>query len=113
MLRTPCEIILWGFLPALRKELVKAMIKKGVKRKEIAKIFGLSEAAICQYLKSKRGTDFKFTQKAKKQIEKAAERMVNLRGKEVINEICELCLILRKGRSFCKQHKLLCLRKRN
>ena len=106
MIKTPCEIILWDFLPTLRRELVKALIKKGMKRKEIAEIFDLTEAAISQYLKLKRGKNFRFDKKAKKQIEKAAEEIKKSRKKEkVIAEICKLCTTFKKQKVFCNLHR--------
>jgi len=101
MIKTPCEIILWDFLPALRRELVKAMVKNGLKRKEIARIFGLTESAISQYMKLKRGKNFRFTKKMKKEIEKAAIRIAKSKKREtVVPEICRLCSILRRQKSF-------------
>jgi predicted transcriptional regulator len=106
MLKTPCEIVLWDFLPALRRELVKAMIKNGLERKEITKIFGLSEAAICQYLKLKRGMNFKFNEEIQKEINQAAIEIMETKSKEkVIWEICRICTMLRRGKELCELHQ--------
>ena len=106
MLKTPCEIIVWNFLPALRRALIKAMVKDGVKRKEIAQIFDVTEATISHYLRSKRGTGFKFSKEVEKEIESAARRIVKARSKEkVLEEVCKLCSKLKKRRAFCNLHK--------
>lgn len=105
MIKTPCEIMLWAFLPSLRRELVKSMIKKGIQRKKIAKTFNITESAICQYLKSKRGIKFKFDKVIQKQIEKSATRISKSKKKEtVIFEICRFCSMLKKQKIFCKLH---------
>jgi hypothetical protein len=106
MIKTPCEIVLWNFLPSLRRELVKAMSKNGLKRKEIAKSLDVTEAAVCQYLKSKRGTRFKFNKTVKKRIEKVAMEVVKSKKKEtVVLAICEICATLRKQKALCKLHQ--------
>ena len=106
MIKTPCEIILWEFLPALRRELVKVMIRKNIKRKEIAKIFDITEATICQYVKSKRGSSFKFSKNAQKEIEVSAAKIAKSKKKEiVVFEICKLCSMLKKQKVFCKLHQ--------
>jgi len=106
MIKTPCEIIVWKFLPALRRELVKVMIKNGVKRKDIAEMFGITESAVSQYLNSKRGMGFMFTEDMKKEIERRAIKIACSKKKEtVILEVCELCYFLRKRKAFCKIHQ--------
>jgi len=106
MIKTPCEIIVWNFLPALRRELVKAMIKNGFKRNEIAKIFDMTESAISQYVKSKRGTNFEFDEKMKKQIEKSAIKIANSKSRETfITETHRFCSLLKKQGVFCRLHK--------
>lgn len=98
--------MLWAFLPSLRRELVKDMVRRGIKRKKIAKTFNITESAICQYLKSKRGIKFKFDKDTKKQIEKSATRISKSEKKEtVIFEICRFCSMLKKQKVFCKLHQ--------
>jgi predicted transcriptional regulator len=105
-MKTPCEIVLWSFLPSLRRELVKSMIKNGLERKEIAKIFNITEASICQYLKSKRGMNFQFDDNMKKQIQAIAVKISKSKNKEtIISETCKLCSLFKKQKLFCKLHK--------
>ncbi|MEA3343461.1 MAG: hypothetical protein U9Q92_04800, partial [archaeon] len=84
---------------------VKAMIKNGLKRKEIAEIFDMREATICQYLKSKRGMGFRFDADAQKHIEKIAMKVAKSKKKEtIVIEICRLCSMLKKQKAFCSLH---------
>ncbi len=57
----PCEIISWRVLPAVRRELSKYLVEeKNTPRKAVAQKLGLTEAAVCQYLKRKRGGSYSF-----------------------------------------------------
>jgi len=52
----PCERIHWTLLPSIRKELAKIyVLEMGMKQKAAAKKLGLTEAAVSQYMKNKRG----------------------------------------------------------
>ena len=106
MIKTPCEVVKWDLLPAIRKELVRAMAAKGIKRKEIARAMGITQAAVCNYLKFKRGENFKFPKPIAKQIEISADIILKAKLKEeVIYELCRICCLLRKKGFFCKLHK--------
>ena len=50
----PQEIELWYVIPAIRKQLVIELKRKGLKQKAIAPILGITEAAISQYNRDKR-----------------------------------------------------------
>ena len=105
MLKTPCEIIQWDVLPALRKELIINLVKAGLSRQHIAKLFDISEPAISQYISSKRGSHFKFSNEVKQHIQKSAKHIVETMRKEtIIYEICKLCAILKKQKVLCKLH---------
>ncbi|HIE41030.1 MAG TPA: ArsR family transcriptional regulator [Candidatus Aenigmarchaeota archaeon] len=90
-----CEIAFWYILPSIRKELVKALIRKGYKRKDIAKILKISESAIAYYLKDKRGRKFKFSEKKIREIEKAADNIARNKSNLAI-ETCKLCSKFKK-----------------
>jgi predicted transcriptional regulator len=52
----PQEIELWYVLPAIRKQIALAFIKKGMSQKQVAKIMGITEATISHYKKDKRAS---------------------------------------------------------
>lgn len=86
----PCEIIGWQVLPAVRREIAKYMIdEKNMSRKEVAKKLGITEAAICQYLKAKRGGKHKFNGHDLAKIKEMAE-MVAVSSKG-LNNMCVVC----------------------
>ncbi|VVB76168.1 Uncharacterised protein [Candidatus Tiddalikarchaeum anstoanum] len=99
MFRTHCEKALWKTLPSIRRELVSYLVKdKGIERKKVARIMGLTEPALCQYLKNKRGS-VRFSKEQKKAIMKVGEELSKEKiGKNVfMNRICDLCKIMRMG----------------
>ncbi|HIH66091.1 MAG TPA: transcriptional regulator, partial [Nanoarchaeota archaeon] len=52
----PQELEVFYFIPAIRKELSVQMKKKGKGQREIANLLGITEAAVSQYISSKRAT---------------------------------------------------------
>ncbi len=55
-MKTPCEIVVWYVLPTIRREIAKEMVETyHMKQADIGRIFGVTDAAISQYLKKKRG----------------------------------------------------------
>ncbi len=98
MRKTPCETIFWDFLPALRREFVQAMVKNNLKRKEIAKITGLSEPAISQYLKEKRGKNHHFSEKERRLVEESVKKMGQ---DQFVLETCRFCIQFNKPKVFC------------
>ena len=103
MIKTPCEVIIWKFLPALRRELIKQLVESGMSRKEVAKMFGLTEAAISHYLKAKRGR-FKLDKNTRKSLQKISVEIAKGNEQQLVQAICSLCLQARKSGVICKLH---------
>jgi len=55
-IRPRCEIIVQYVLPAIRAEMAVRMQDEGMSQAQIARILGVTPAAVNQYVKSKRGT---------------------------------------------------------
>ena len=51
----PIELEYWFILPALRRSVAQTLKDEGLKQKQVAKILGITEAGISQYLKGSRG----------------------------------------------------------
>lgn len=102
----PQELEVWYLIPALRRELAKIFIKEhGLKQKKVAECLGITEAAISQYLKSKRGKEVKFSDKAIKEIKAAAKDILEGKG-DVLNKVYDLCVSMRKSKALCNFHRL-------
>ena len=55
-MKIPCEIVVWYVLPTIRREIAKELvISHGMRQAEVARRFEVTDAAISQYLKKKRG----------------------------------------------------------
>jgi len=86
----PCEIISWQVLPAVRREITSYLInEKKVSRKVVSKKLGLTEAAVCQYLKHKRGGLHKFTKHDLDKIKKMADLL--LESDKALDGMCFVC----------------------
>src|SRR4030042_5208371 len=70
---TPQEVQVWYILPALRKHLTLALKEERMKQKDIAQSLGLTEAAVSQYLKKKRGGEISFNKEILNEIKKSAK----------------------------------------
>lgn len=99
-----CEKAVWKILPAIRRMICEILIKKGAKRKEIARILGISEAAISQYLNAKRGLKLRLSKNELKKVEKISERILksyrrkyrSVNRKNIARDFCLICKLLKK-----------------
>ena len=101
----PQEIELWYLIPGIRRELAKSFIEKhGMSQKKISEILNITESAVSQYLKSKRGSEMKFDENEMKMIEESAQKIVD-KKLEANKEIYDLCVKFRGSPSLCEFHK--------
>ncbi len=101
----PQEIEVWYVIPAVRRELAKILIKDfKIMQKETANLLGVTEAAVSQYLSSKRAQEIKFTQKELEHIKKTASEIIKDK-KNVIKHMCRLISIIRGSPAICKVHR--------
>jgi predicted transcriptional regulator len=101
--KLPQEIETWYLIPAIRKELGKELIAKGLSQKETSVKLGLTEAAVSQYVSKKRATGIKFDKEISGEIKKAVERIMD--GKGITKEIHDISEMCRKSGMLCKIHK--------
>ncbi len=69
----PQEIEVFYILPALRRELTLAMKELGYSQKKTAKLLGVTEPAVSQYLSKKRAMNVEFSDKIKHRIKESAK----------------------------------------
>jgi len=98
----PQEIEVWYLIPAIRRELAKAMLKEGQTQKAIAKSLGVTEPAVSQYMKSKRAAEVRFSSDVSIEIKEAAKRVSV--GGNVIAEMQKICVMCRADQTLCKLH---------
>jgi len=102
----PQEIEVLYIIPAIRRELAKALIKVNLSQKAVAQILGITPAAISQYISEKRAKEVKFNEAFQKLIEESAKKIAQ-NHYLVIQEINELCHDFRKSDLICQVHKQL------
>ena len=101
----PQEIEVWYLIPAIRRELTKYFIgNHNLSQKQISEILNITESAVSQYLKAKRGSEMKFDEGEIQLIEDAARRIFENRL-EANKEIYKLCVAFRGGETVCEFHK--------
>ena len=86
----PQEIEVWYILPAIRKELAKTMLAKGMKQKEIASALNIAKSAVSQYIKEKRAKGIEFDSEMKAEISKSADTIIN-DIRQLMPEMKRLC----------------------
>ncbi|HIH09468.1 MAG TPA: hypothetical protein HA254_02250 [Candidatus Diapherotrites archaeon] len=86
----PCEIISWHVLPAVRREIATYLINtKKISRKVVAGKLGLTEAAVCQYLKRKRGGNHQFNDHDLGKIRTMADML--MQSEKGFDKMCVVC----------------------
>lgn len=100
ILKTPCEYVLWYILPAVRKEIAKILVvEHKLKQRSVADMLSLTEAAVSNYVREKRGKNIMIDKKIKHLLKTVAARMAT--GKCTTNSTCELCKLIRGDESDC------------
>ena len=100
----PQEIEVWYIIPALRRELAKCMVDFGLAQKQIAGRMEITEAAVSQYLSSKRAKEVTFGSAILNEIKKSAERIV--KNKEsLVKEMVRLASLTSVKHVMCDLHK--------
>lgn len=103
---SPCELVVWYVLPTIRSELSKDLIKMGLSQKDVSQRLGITEAAVSQYKKGKRGKGIELKGEARKAVTRLAEDVAKDRTfSDFIFRICKICAKLKIDRTLCGPHK--------
>ena len=105
-MKPPCEVIVWYVIPTIRAELAKELVKMGMSQKDIAGRLGITQSAVSQYIKDKRGKGIPINKEVRKGIKVLAKQvMAEPEPKETIPGICMVCAIVKASGSLCELHK--------
>lgn len=100
----PQEIEIWYLIPAIRRELTRIFISDfGMNQKKASEILGITESAVSQYSKFKRGNELKFSESELKYIEQTSKEIIE--NGNANENIYKLCIKLRACQSLCELHK--------
>ena len=101
----PQEIEVWYIIPAIRRELVKSMLNNiKLPQKQIARIIGVTEAAVSQYVHSKRAKEVVFSKAIQNEIKKSANIVFKNSGL-LIPEMVRLTRLTQVKHVMCDLHK--------
>jgi hypothetical protein len=93
----PCEKAVWYYLPQIRADLAKELVKTGMTQSRAAKLLGVTPAAVSQYLHKKRGGLSIKSRLYKQEIRTAVEKICEgVAGEELHGIVCRCCQILKK-----------------
>ncbi len=95
-MKTPCEIVIWHILPAIRRELASNLVcELGLSQRHAARLLGMTDAAVSQYLSGKRAKLSINDEEVQAEIAAIAQRIVD--GEPLTTkELCQVCTKLRK-----------------
>src|SRR3989338_943793 len=104
----PQEIEVRYIIPAIRGKLAHVMVEeKGISQKQAAKILGLTEAAISQYINGKRGSEVIFSESVVDEIRKSADKVMKDKSSrsEMVAEIYRICQLTNVKHIMCDMHR--------
>jgi len=99
----PQELEVWYIIPAIRREFAKTMLKKGMSQKQIAERLGVTEAAVSQYMKSKRAVGIKFKPELSNEITASVDRICQ--GGCIVKETQHICELCKADMTLCELHR--------
>ena len=103
----PQEIEVWYILPAIRKKIALKLIEKGLVQKDVAKMMGITPAAVSQYKKQKRAKVEIFDKEMEKELEISVKKILK-DNNNLGDEIIRLNNLLKKKGIVCKIYKNIC-----
>lgn len=109
-MKIPCEIVVWYVLPMIRREVSKELVyTHGMTQAEVARRFGVTDAAISQYLKKKRGgnaitDDCPEYPMFQEEVRISAARIAEDKS-DFAAEMCRLCCVVKKSGLLAQIYK--------
>jgi len=106
-MRHPQEIEVWYIMPAIRKEFCRILLDKhNFTQKEIAKRLNITEAAVSQYKKEKRGQHVNLPEGVISEITGSVSKIAD-KTSTVFRETQNILNYIRDTSTICDIHKLL------
>lgn len=113
VMRPPCETVVKFILPALRALIAKRLIEEhNFSQVVVARKLGTTQAAISQYLRSKRGAKVISELEGLSEIRFLLDDISMELSREnydpiaVMEKFCKLCTVIRRTGFLCDLHKV-------
>lgn len=109
-MKPPCETVVKQVLPTIRMMLVKDLMERHeMNQVEVAKILGITQPAVSQYLSARRGnrkTEKTLTKYVGKSIKKFSDDIASGKFKhaDMIKRYCVICKSMGKKEVLCVLH---------
>lgn len=101
----PQEIEVWYTIPSLRRELAKCMINDfKLTQKHVAGHMGITEAAVSQYISSKRAKEVVFSNAVLVEIKISSKKIIE-DGRQLVPEMMRLTKLTDVKQVMCDIHK--------
>jgi predicted transcriptional regulator len=100
----PQEIEVWYIIPALRREVAKCMIELGLSQKLTAEKMEITEAAVSQYLSSKRAKEVIFSNAILEEVRKSTKIIIE-DSNRLVQEMLRLSNLTGVKQVMCDLHK--------
>ena len=101
----PQEIEVWYIIPALRREIAKSMIRDyKLTQKQVSEHMDITEAAVSQYLSSKRAMGVIFSKAVLDQIKNSVKKIID-DEKLLVPEMMKLCKLTAVKQIMCDIHR--------
>lgn len=106
----PCEKAVSAILPLIRAEIAKSLILDfKLTQIKAAKLLGLTQAAVSQYITSKRGYRLRIDESSPgaQSIKNTAKELAEgrLSDSELLNKLCDICQTIRINSEGIKKNK--------
>ncbi|MBI4020109.1 MAG: helix-turn-helix domain-containing protein [Candidatus Aenigmarchaeota archaeon] len=99
----PQEVETWYIIPAIRREMAKEIIRRGLSQRGAAARLGITESAVSQYVKDKRANKVSLKPAVLDEIRKSVDAV--MAGGSAFSEIYRLSLELKRNMSICDIHR--------
>ena len=99
--KMPCELVVFELLPTARGAIAKELVENyGYTQSAVAKMFGITSAAISQYVKGLRGGNIyvdgsEFRDQFYERVSRIAKNLSE--GSDLSVELCRLCSFFKKS----------------
>ncbi|ODS36774.1 MAG: hypothetical protein A7316_09855 [Candidatus Altiarchaeales archaeon WOR_SM1_86-2] len=106
-MKSPCELVVWYLLPAIRSEVAKALDGENILQKDTARHLGMTPSAVSLYISGKRGSDIELPGEIKLKISELAKRIIteDMSPVDIMKGICTICVEARKKKILCDLHR--------
>lgn len=101
MYNLPQEIEVWYIIPAIRKELAKALVKEhGMTLEKAGEAIGVTKSAVSQYLHKQRANEIRFSDSMKAEFNDSAKLIVK-NPNSALAQILRILNVFKKSGHSC------------